>query len=172
MSNYQTLVLNNLLVGLLFVRLISFFLEKELYSIAKEIIRWLIIGYATTGLLYLIVCLINNPASQQRATGPYWWAFWIMSFFSTIFPFVLLLKRLKHKVWAIFTILLLMNFGRGMNWLVTNGGSGSGWSVGFSLSPFLMFLGGGILAGLVITGISIVVLKSKKADSPQNINSK
>jgi hypothetical protein len=49
-----------------------------------------------------------------------------------------------------------------MNWLEVNGLSGNGWSLGFSFSPLLMFLGGGILAGLVITGISIAILKYRK----------
>lgn len=132
----------------------------------------MILGFAATSLLYWAFCLIGDSSLQQRAIGQYAWTFWLVLFLSDILPFALLIKRIKNKGWSILTILLFMNFARGMEWLVVNGVSGSGWSIGVSLSPLLIFLGGGILTGLVITGISIAILKFRKTELPENINNK
>lgn len=170
---YDLLVINNLFIALLFIMLFSRFLSRETYTVSKNIARWLIIICAGAGLLDMILSIAtNNPALPESATGPYWWAFWIIVFFSNIFPFVLLFKKLQNNGWAMLVIVLLMSFCRGINWHTFNSSSGSGWSVGVSVTYWVHLLGGGILAGLVLIGISITILKFRKTELTKNINSK
>lgn len=160
---YRAVVISNLFISLLLIKLFSLFFSKEMYRVSKEIIRWLIIICAAASLLnWALYMATNHPALPERATGPYWWAFWMLIFFSDIVPFALLFKKLKHKFWALLTIVLLMNFAKGVEWQAFSGTSGDGESAGISLMPLLTLLTGGTLLAIFITGISILVMKYRK----------
>jgi hypothetical protein len=159
---YRIYIIDNLFISLLIIKLFSLYFTKNSYSISKNIIRWLIIVCAAAGLLNWVLYIINNPALPERATGYYWWAFWALMFFSDILPFVLLFKKIKAKSWLILIVLLLMSFGRGIEWLVTRGDSGSSESISISFTPLLTLLTGSGMLAIFITGISILVMKYRK----------
>lgn len=160
---YRAVVIDNLFISLLLIKLFSLFFIKPAYPVSKEIIRWLIIICAAASLLnWVLYMATNDPALPERATGNYWWAFWMLIFFSDIVPFVLMFKKLKNNIWAMLIVVLLMNFAKGIEWQAFSGTNGSGESAGISLTPFLTLLTGGTLLAIFITGISIVVMKYRK----------
>ncbi len=57
----------------------------------------------------------NNPDEQfvfiNRATGPYWWAFWTMVFCNAVVPQVLWIKKVRMSPALLFPISILINIG-------------------------------------------------------------
>src|ERR1051325_9461949 len=46
-----------------------------------------------------------------RATGDYWWAFWIMFSCNTIFPLLLWFKSVRRNMVVLFCLCILVNVG-------------------------------------------------------------
>jgi hypothetical protein len=164
---YEITIIHNLFISLLAIKLFSYFFAKEAYPVSKEVIRWLIIGSGGLCILsWIIIAVTAYDASMlSRATGPYAAAYWLLIFMSCLLPFVLLLKKIKHKGWAIFLVAFLINTG----WLferfviiVTTFHRDylpSSWSMSQPFTPLLTTLIYGILIGFFITGTAIVVMK-------------
>jgi Ni/Fe-hydrogenase subunit HybB-like protein len=70
------------------------------------------ISYATE---WFVAFYGNNPDEQfvfiNRATGPYWWAFWTMVFCNAVMPQVLWFKRVRVSPALLFPISILINVG-------------------------------------------------------------
>lgn len=104
---FPPLILCLLLIKLLFK---NEFKTKE----ALNIVRWLIISYTLVNTTYFIIGMVIAPeqfAFTNRATGPYWFAFWLMLFSSTFLPFTLLIKKLASKFFYVFLVSLLIKIG-------------------------------------------------------------
>lgn len=166
---YRIVFIDNLFISLLIIKLFSRFFAKEAYPISKEIIRWLIIvcTVASTLSWMLFVAIADSSGLILRATGLYWWSFWIIIFLSDILPFILLFKKIGKNGWVILAVLLMMNavwmFERFVI-IVTSLHRDylpSGWAIYPISTPLLTFLLHGIIEGIIITGISIFVMKYK-----------
>lgn len=89
---------------------------KEKYPIKKvlNIISWIIVSYTVINTIYFIIGLTFMPekfAFLDRATGPYWWSYWIMFLSATILPFSLLIKKLRVKLWYVLLVSFCMKIG-------------------------------------------------------------
>ena len=104
---FPPLILCLILIKLLFK---NKFKTKE----ALNIVRWSIIFYTIVTTCYFIIGMIIAPdefAFTNRATGAYWFAFWLMLLSSTVLPFTLLIKKLASKFLYVFLVSILIKIG-------------------------------------------------------------
>ncbi|MFP9112433.1 hypothetical protein ACLI1A_00720 [Flavobacterium sp. RHBU_3] len=169
-SWYCLIIRDNLFLGLLTAKLCSYIFDKEVYATSKEFIRKLILLSGVIGIAFAIAGMFSEDSVYfiNRATGPYALVYWLSIFFSCILPFTVLLKKLRKSGKAIFVVAVLMNTGRIMERFVIIVSSlhrdylPSSWSMYEPFAPVVTSLMRGMLAGLIITGISITALKFKK----------
>jgi len=172
---YEVTVIHNLFISLLAVKLFSYFFAKEAYPISKEVIRWLIISSGGLGIISwaIYAATAYDTSMLSRATGPYAVVFWLLTFLSCILPFILLLKNIKHKGWAIFFVAFLINTG----WLferfviivttLHRDYLPSSWSMSGpfgAFTPLVTTVLHGTLIGFFITVATVVVMKYSKTD--------
>ena len=73
-----------------------------------------IVGYAYA-MEFFIAWYGGNPyelyAFKNRATGPYWWAYWIMISCNVISPQLFWFKWCRTNVWFIFVVSIFVNIG-------------------------------------------------------------
>ena len=73
-----------------------------------------IVGYAY-GMEFFIAWYGGNPyelyAFQNRAFGPYWWAYWSMITCNVISPHFFWFKRFRTNMWFVFAISIVVNIG-------------------------------------------------------------
>lgn len=91
-----------------------FFKNKFKTDKALNIIRWFIIGYYLITLTYYIFRLLfssEETAFGNRATGPYWWAYWMMMLCAMALPLTLLIKKLASKYLYVLLIAFCIKIG-------------------------------------------------------------
>ncbi|MFZ4693633.1 MAG: NrfD/PsrC family molybdoenzyme membrane anchor subunit [Verrucomicrobiia bacterium] len=73
-----------------------------------------IVGYAYT-MEFFIAWYSGNPFEQfafiNRATGPYWWAYWAMISCNVLAPQFFWFKRCRRNIWIIFFVVMCVNAG-------------------------------------------------------------
>lgn len=73
-----------------------------------------LVGYAYA-MEFFIAWYSGNPYEQfafiNRATGPYWWAYWIMVTCNVVFPQLFWFKKIRTNLWTLFIISVLVNVG-------------------------------------------------------------
>ncbi len=73
-----------------------------------------IVGYAY-GMEFFIAWYSGNPyelyAFKNRATGPYWWAYWSMITCNVVSPHFFWFKRFRTNLWFVFVISIVVNIG-------------------------------------------------------------
>ena len=89
---------------------------KEKFHARKvlNIIGWTIIYYSIIILIRFVIEVIvnyDNVAIYNRASGPYWWSYWLMFFCATILPFTLFSKKLRNKFWYVFFVAFCIKIG-------------------------------------------------------------
>jgi hypothetical protein len=109
-------ITNNLIRGIfisvLFVIIIARFFKSLDTKYAFNILQWLIISYAIAGIILMFMQLITQGLSSfTRATGPYWFAYWIIILGSCIFPFALLFRKFANKKYFILLVAVIINLG-------------------------------------------------------------
>lgn len=171
---YHALVADTLFIAVLIAKGLSFTLHKKVYDLAKQIIMYLSIASAIVSIVYFTISFLNDSIYyRDMFSGGYGIIYWIMLVLCCLAPFTLTLKRLRNNGKAIFGITLLINIGWAMQRAMT--------VVGYQpfdqpmwgpFNPLVNLLLRGILAGLVLTGISISILRFRKTELPENINSK
>ena len=179
-SWYCVIIRDNLFLGLLTAKICTYAFDKEVYATSKEFIRKLILLSGIIGVAFAVAGMFSEDSIYfiNRATGPYAAVYWLSIFFSCVLPFTVLIKKLRKSGKAIFVVAVLMNTGWIMERFVIMVTSlhrdylPSSWTMYQPFTSVVTSLLRGILAGLVITGISVIALKFKKADLPQNINIK
>jgi hypothetical protein len=108
-------IIKGIFFSVLLVVLTKLILKKlDVYN-AKNILKWTIIVYSIGVIIGLFLLLIF-PHSEKysfinRATGPYWWAYWLMLTMNSIFPLLLLFKKLGDKIYFLLFVSMLMNIG-------------------------------------------------------------
>jgi hypothetical protein len=91
-------------------------LTKDRFETKKalNLIRWFLIIYASTNFIYALVIFNYYPedsAFLNRATGPYFWAYWLMFFSAILLPFTLLIKKLGSSYLYVLLIAFLIKIG-------------------------------------------------------------
>ena len=73
-----------------------------------------IVGYAY-GMEFFIAwysgSLFERFAFINRALGPYWWAYWLMIFCNVVVPHLFWFKKVRHWLWLVFILSILVNVG-------------------------------------------------------------
>ncbi len=73
-----------------------------------------IVGYAY-GMEFFIAWYGGNPyelyAFQNRAFGPYWWAYWTMVSCNVIVPQLFWFKSIRTNMVVVFVVSILVNIG-------------------------------------------------------------
>lgn len=92
--------------------------NEATFRLSINIIRWILISYGLLTLLYYLTEIFIASYSgveylqwQVRATGSYWFAFWIMLLSNTIIPLVLTVRKFKHNLNILIAVSILMNMG-------------------------------------------------------------
>lgn len=163
-----------LILWLILIRKIfkkKFDTNKALISIS-----WFIIIYTSITFIFFVFGMMfypNGYTFTNRATGPYWWAYWLMFFCSTILPFSLFYKRLATKPLFLLLVVFFMKSGfyferfvilitsLHRDYLSTSGIPDSIYSFIF-LVVFAFFAQGFILAIILLCVLDAIV-KIKKA---------
>lgn len=152
---------------ILFVRLL--FPQKLDTHYATLILKWLILFFVL--LIYInIISSVLFPVQAEsahsfnnRAFGPYYWAYWIMFFFGAVFPLLLFIKKLGNSLYFLFAVAVLMNIGWVFESFVSHVTSLHRGIYSSSLNPYLPFYGErvillyGLLLGIVVLVMGNVV---------------
>lgn len=75
------------------------------------VLRVLILAYAATCLLSLIIQLLTEDGYASRALGPYWWSFWLMEISVCAIPLLLITAKFRKSFAAYLIISILLNIG-------------------------------------------------------------
>jgi hypothetical protein len=81
---------------------------------ALNLIRWFVIIYSIVTLSHFIFGLLfsdEETAIMNRATGPYWWAYWFMFICSVVLPYTLLIKKLASKYLYVLFVAIFIKIG-------------------------------------------------------------
>jgi hypothetical protein len=94
-------------------RLLSNYIETK---ISISILKWSVISYCSFGVISFLANIMFNhnsgiSAFSERATGPYWWAYWIMVLSHLVAPLTLIIKKLGERIYFVLFISLVMNLG-------------------------------------------------------------
>lgn len=113
--------LNNTLIRGLFISVIVVILfhltlnDKVNTKHASKIICWIILLYGIAAVISQLLMFIMPPSEEyrvwERATGPYWWAYWVMIVSHTVLPLTLLLIKSWRTIYFLFFLSLIMNAG-------------------------------------------------------------
>jgi len=79
-----------------------------------NIIRWIFIIYSILTLLnfaWNYDTAFENEVFRLRVMGPHWWAYWTMMFFGSVFPLILLIKKLGRNQYLLLFISITMSIG-------------------------------------------------------------
>ena len=72
------------------------------------------VGYAYA-MEFFVAWYSGNPYEKfafiNRATGPYWWAYWIMVSCNVISPQIFWFKKLRTNVWVMWIVSIFVNIG-------------------------------------------------------------
>ena len=98
-------------ISVLFVIIIARFFKSVDTKHAFNMLRWLVISYTIAIGFATLIQLITGASSFTRATGPYWFTYWVMLVGSCIFPFTLLYRRFANKKYFLLLVAVIMNLG-------------------------------------------------------------
>ncbi|HEX8270548.1 MAG TPA: hypothetical protein VF581_11710 [Flavobacterium sp.] len=96
----------------MFSRLI--FRHKVDVQYAFAILKWIVIVYSVLVVIGTLLLLVFPQAQYsfiERATGPYWWAYWTMFILHAVLPQLLIIKRMGQKPFVLLIISILINIG-------------------------------------------------------------
>jgi len=138
-----------------------------------NLIRWAIIIYTIVTFTFYLIGMAINPdehAFINRATGPYWWAYWIMLLSALILPLTLFIKKLASKFWYVLLVAFGMKSGMYFERFVIittsfhrdyqteNGNAGLMESISYGIG--ILFIQGIIIAILTL-GIFEIIKRKK-----------
>lgn len=126
MSTFLTSVIAILTSGfvlstlLIFLALLVYRHKREQLLDVLESTHWIILGVACLHLLLFIFTLPDvftetSPDTSvfiRRATGPYWWSYWLMLLLPIIAPQLLWWKKARRSIGVAFFMIFCSYFGR------------------------------------------------------------
>lgn len=109
-------LIKGIFISVLLVIFITFISKnKTEIDFSIKIIKWIIIIYSFGVLIgTLLLCIFKHSEKYtflERATGPYWWAYWLIFTMNSIIPLFLLNKRIGKNIYFLLFITVLMNIG-------------------------------------------------------------
>ncbi len=109
-------VIKGIFISILLIIIIKLISKNKIETVlSTKIIKWIIIIYSFGVLVNTILIFIfpttEKYAFLERATGPYWWAYWLMVSMNSIIPLILLNPTIGRKISFLLIISLLMNIG-------------------------------------------------------------
>ena len=99
---------------------LTLFLAELLFSRrfqTKKVLRLVcfsIIFYTILTSIYFVTGLLLYPekfAVMERATGPYGWAYWLMSLSALLLPYTLFFKKMASKFFYVLWVAVFMKIG-------------------------------------------------------------
>lgn len=108
---FQETLISGMFISVLFIICLGYISKKINIKQPLNILRWIIITYATIGLLSIPIALTIYDGYLERATGPYWWSYLLMLISSSCFPFILLHKKISSKKFLLLIISTVINIG-------------------------------------------------------------
>ena len=169
---FRTYLIEGSFFSVLFIILLSKSrLKNETVEMALQLIKWVLIVYSVTALLYLGFTLTRNldPETvtlRARCSGVYGIYYWSMAFcgFS---PLILLIKKIGRRRIAILTTAFLANIGVYFEWFVIHVTSIHRDFVGGGLKTLIprdaefITIGLGICVGILLLTVSALWHKNK-----------
>lgn len=109
-------LIKGIFISILLIILIKLIFKNKIETVlSTRIIKWIIIIYSFGVLVSTILMFIFPPTEKyaflERATGPYWWAYWLMLSMNSIIPLILLNNKIGRNIYFLLTISFLMNIG-------------------------------------------------------------
>jgi hypothetical protein len=108
---FQAVLISGMFISVLFVIGTGYIFKKINIQLPIDILCWIMVAYASLGLLSVTITLCTDASSLSRATGPYWWSYLIMMVSSTLLPFILLNQKIRSKKFLVFIISIMINCG-------------------------------------------------------------
>lgn len=108
--------IKGLFISILTMLIFRLFLkERANTKLAAIIVRWIMIVYCSMALIGQLL-IFFMPSSEEyaisnRATGPYWWAYWLMMISHSVLPLILLSLYRRFNLWFLLCLSLIMNLG-------------------------------------------------------------
>lgn len=109
-------LIKGIFITLLLIIIIKIISKNKIETVlSTKIIRWIIIIYSCGVLVNTILIFIFAPTEKyaflERATGTYWWAYWLMLSMNSIIPLIFLNNKIGRNIYFLLIISLLMNIG-------------------------------------------------------------
>lgn len=108
---FQAVLISGMFISVLFVIGTGYIFKKINIQLPIDILCWIMVAYASLGLLSVTIALFTDASSLSRATGPYWWSYLIMMVSSSLLPFILLNQKMRRKKLLVFIISIIINCG-------------------------------------------------------------
>jgi len=105
-SLFQFYLIRLLPLVVLIIILVEMILRKHHFKFSYQICRTIVLISWGISLLLLILSL-SEISFIKRATGNYWWAYWMMFVSSYIVPVLLFFKKWFKNRWLFFIIVFL-----------------------------------------------------------------
>lgn len=108
--------IKGLFISILTILIFGLFLKGRANTkLAAIIVRWIMIVYCSMALIGQLL-IFFMPSSEEyaisnRATGPYWWAYWLMMISHSVLPLILLSIYRRFNLWFLLCLSLIMNLG-------------------------------------------------------------
>jgi len=108
--------IHGIFISILLIIIVKYLSKNKIKTaFSIQFIRWTIIIYSIGVIITYILQTTYSTLEElnflKRATGPYWWSYLLMLLSNTIFPLILLNKRIGRKLSVLFILSILMNLG-------------------------------------------------------------
>lgn len=168
-------LIKGIFISILVIILIKLIAKSKIKTVkSTEIIKWIIVIYSFGVLVHTILIFTFPPTGKndflERATGPYWWAYWLMLSMNSIIPLILLNRKIGRKIYFLLIISLLMNIGWLFESFVVHSTSLSRDFIGEEYNPYLpskrefTIILKGFLFGIILVVVENIIKKRQKIE--------
>lgn len=109
----NAIFIKGLFISVLSIMIVGRILKADT-RIAFAIIKWIVIVYGAINIVYYYMVSFFSAemvSFNERAVGPYSFAFYLMLVPNTVLPLLLLFKKLGRNKYVLLALSLLMNMG-------------------------------------------------------------
>lgn len=171
-------LIRGIFISVLVVWIATLFKRIDVHY-SKSILKWIMIGYACLLMGYYALLFaeswydgvaFSGFGLEEEASVQYWLFFWFMMLANTLFPFILLVKKIGGKIIFLLLMAVSMNFGWLFEWFVVvvttfhRDYVPGGWNFKVSLFPYnaRTYLVSGLILGIVVVLIGNVISSYKR----------
>jgi molybdopterin-containing oxidoreductase family membrane subunit len=110
------LLIKTIFISVLIIIILKWIIKTLKTELALAIIKWILISYSILIIISLTFPFFTGENNEilpfiNRATGPYYWAYFVMLFSAIVLPQTLLIKNLGKSKYFILIISILINAG-------------------------------------------------------------